>query len=107
MDKKEIPFWWPDQQTMVACSVISLFIITMMLLLLRPMPLTEAAGTLLTAMVGLLVAKVSTIVDFHFGTSKSSSLKDEAATTQAKTISDLSAPRMEAKLTTTETIKGN
>lgn len=78
-----------------------------MLLLLRPMPITGEAGTLLTALVGLLSSKVATIVDFYFGTSKSSALKDEAVKTQAQTISDVTTPHSASKIevTATETTK--
>lgn len=86
------PFWWPDLQMFVAVSLIGLYVMTVIMLLTVPMPITDSAGTLLTAMIGLLTGKVATIVDFYFGTSKSSAAKDEAAKTQAKTISDLAAP---------------
>lgn len=108
--KKTVPpFWWPELQTFVAVTIVVLFAGTIMLLLLRPMPITGEAGTLLTALVGLLGAKVATIVDFCFGTSKSSANKDEAARTQAKTIADLSAPAKVIDTSTTahEVIQGD
>ena len=54
------------------------------MLLFVPMPLTEAAGTLLTAMVGMLVTKIGTMVDFYFGSSKSAKEKDETIANLAK-----------------------
>src|SRR5258706_1074565 len=86
------PYWWPDLQMFVAITIIGLYAMVVILLLLKPMPITGEAGTLLTALTGLLTGKVATIVDFYFGTSKSSALKDEAAKTQAQTISALAAP---------------
>src|SRR5262249_13011227 len=85
------PFWWPDLQTYVAVAVITLFAFVVVMLLARPMPLSEAAGTLLTALVGLLTGKVATIVDFYFGTSKGRKDKDELAKSQAQTIANVTA----------------
>ena len=83
--------WWPDLQAYVAVTIISLYAIVVIVLLLMPMPITESAGTLLTALVGLLTGKVATIVDFYYGTSRTSALKDEAAKVQAQTIANMSA----------------
>lgn len=100
-------FWWPDLQTFIAVTIVGLYSMVVILLLLRPMPITGEAGTLLTALTGLLTGKVATIVDFYFGTSKSSALKDEAVKTQAQTISDVTAPHSASKVevTATETTK--
>lgn len=97
----ERPYWWPDLQTFVAAIVVPLYAFVVIILLLKPMPITGEAGTLLTALTGLLTGKVATIIDFYFGTSKSSAAKDEAAKTQAQTISDMTANSM-----ATETTKG-
>lgn len=101
-------FWWPDLQTFIAVTIVGLYSMVVILLLLKPMPITGEAGTLLTALTGLLTGKVATIVDFYFGTSKSSAAKDEAAKVQAQTISDIVAPgsTSKAEVTVTETTKG-
>lgn len=107
-DKKPMPpFWWPDLKTFVAVTIVLLFASTIMFLLLRPMPITGEAGTLLTALVGLLGAKVATIVDFCFGTSQSSANKDEAAKVQAQTISDMTAPEKVIDTAAHEVIQGD
>lgn len=102
-------FWFPDLQTFVVLVILPLYAFVVIMLLMKPMPITGEAGTLLTALTGLLTGKVATIVDFYFGTSKSSALKDEAAKTQAQTISDMSTPHLTSKVevTATETTKGN
>lgn len=104
---KTTPYWWPDLQSVVAVALVTTYITVVILLILRPISITGEAGTLLTAMTGLLTGKVATIVDFYFGTSKSSSLKDEAVKTQSQTISDMSAPHTTSKVevTATETTK--
>lgn len=71
------PFWFPDLQTTIACTLLFLFGAALYMLLFKPMPMTEAAGTLLTAMVGMLVAKIGTMVDFYFGSSTTSKQKDD------------------------------
>lgn len=96
---------WPDLQTFVVVILVSLYAITIMLLLLKPITITGEAGTLLTALTGLLTGKVATIVDFYFGTSKSNSLKDETVKSLADTVSPQSTSKVE--VTTTETMKGN
>lgn len=95
---------WPDLQTFVVVILVSLYAITIMLLLLKPITITGEAGTLLTALTGLLTGKVATIVDFYFGTSKSNSLKDETVKSLAETVSPQSTSKVE--VTTTETMKG-
>lgn len=65
------PYWWPDLQSIVAISLVTTYICVVVLLILKPITITGEAGTLLTAMTGLLTGKVATIVDFYFGTSKS------------------------------------
>lgn len=104
---KTTPYWWPELQSVVAISLVTTYICVVILLILRPITITGEAGTLLTAMTGLLTGKVATIVDFYFGTSKSSALKDEAVKTQSQTISDMSTPHTTSKVevTATETTK--
>lgn len=102
-DKTAPPYWLPDIQTFTAVTLVGLYATTIMLLILKPITITGEAGTLLTALTGLLTGKVATIVDFYFGTSKSSASKDEAAKTQAQTISDLAAPE---KVTVTASSAG-
>lgn len=100
-------FWWPDLQTFIAVTIVGLYSMVVILLLLKPMPITGEAGTLLTALTGLLTGKVATIVDFYFGTSKTSASKDETTKAQAQTISDMTAPHSTSKVevTATETTK--
>lgn len=74
--KMKDKFWLPDLQSFVVVILVSLYAITIMLLLLKPITITGEAGTLLTALTGLLTGKVATIVDFYFGTSKSNISKE-------------------------------
>lgn len=76
---------WPDLQTFVVLVILPLYATVVMVLLLKPMPITGEAGTLLTALTGLLTGKVATIVDFYFGTSKSSSDTDVKSQTISMT----------------------
>lgn len=71
------PLWLPDLSAFIAIMVVLLVGIIVLALLLLPIKPSEAAGTLLTAIVGMLVAKLGTIIDFFFGSSKASKEKDE------------------------------
>lgn len=68
----------------VVISLISIFAVVIGMLLVKPMPLSEAAGTLLVALIGMLSTKISTIVDFYFGSNKSSKEKDATILAQAQ-----------------------
>ncbi len=72
----------------VVMSLIGIFALVIVMLLTKPMPLSEAAGTLLVALIGMLSTKISTIVDFYFGSNKSSKEKDATilAHAQAQTV---------------------
>lgn len=102
-EAKPAPFWWPDLRMFVAVVLIGLYATTITLLMLRPMTITGEAGTLLTALTGLLTGKVATIVDYYFGTSQSGTSKDDIAKTQAQTISDITTPE---KVTVTASSAG-
>lgn len=70
----------------VAVAIFTIYGTSMIMLLFRPMPMTETAGTVLTGMIGVLTGAVVTIVTFYFGSSKSSQEKDE--TIKAMTTGD-------------------
>ena len=77
----------------VVVSLITILAVVIGMLLIRPMPLSEAAGTLLVALVGMLSTKVGTIVDFFFGSNKAS--KDKDATILAHAQAQTTAPATE------------
>lgn len=76
---------------MIAMSLIAIMGFSIVMLFLRPMPMTDAAGTLAVALVTAVTTNVGVIVGFFFGSSKTSREKDEMATAQAATIATLSA----------------
>ncbi len=94
------PFWMPDIPTMIVSSLLVIFGFVIAMLMLAPMPMTESAGTLVTAMIGMLTASISMIVSFYFGSSKSSQAKDETTRLQAETLASA------AKTTNGTTPKG-
>lgn len=83
-------------QTIVVATLMGLFVTAVMVLLVRPVTITGEAGTLLTALLGVLTGKVATIVDFYFGTSKQSALPEILPQSTSK-----------VEVTTTETKKGD
>ena len=64
-------------QGFVVVSILSIFAMAVGMLMFKPMPLTDAAGTLLTSTLGALTGAVVSIVSFYFGSSSSSRGKDE------------------------------
>jgi hypothetical protein len=76
----------------VVISLIGIFAMVIVMLLLKPMPLSEAAGTLLVALIGMLSTKISTIVDFYFGSNKASKDKDATILAQAQNGATIEAP---------------
>jgi hypothetical protein len=77
MEETKRPLWLPDAPGFIAILLLLLFGVVIMLLMLVPIYVGEAVGTLLTALIGVLASKVTTIVDFHFGSSKTSKDKDD------------------------------
>lgn len=87
-----VPFWWPDNRTFLSFSFVGMFFFTLSMLLLRPMPITDSAGTLLTALVAVITTKLVTIVDFEFGSSKQGQKTQDANTkSSAAAITTLAA----------------
>lgn len=48
-----------------------------------PGEFSPTAGTVINMLLGALVAKFTTVVDFHFGSSKQSAMKDETISNMA------------------------
>ena len=77
---------WLDLRAFVAVAMMLIFGSVTGLLLLRPMPMTEQAGSVLLTIIGMLIGKVGTIVDFYFGSNKDSKDKDATIAAQTATI---------------------
>lgn len=80
-----------DLRAFVAVSVFGIFGFVVIMLLTRPMPLTDQAGTLLLTIVGAVLAMTGSIVQFYFGSTKDSKEKDSTAQAQAQTIATMAA----------------
>lgn len=91
MKEEGVPFWYPDLRTLVAVSMIAIFAIVVVVLLVQPMPMTEAAGNVLLVIIGMLTTKVGTIVDYYFGSNKEAKEQGETSRTQAATIATMAA----------------
>jgi hypothetical protein len=91
MEQKVSPWFWPDLRSFVAISMIAIFAVVVFSLLFKPMPMTDQAGTLLLTIIGMLLAKVGSIIDFFYSSTKDSKEKDETSRTQAVTIATMAA----------------
>lgn len=103
-EEKVSPWYWPDLRSFVAIWMLGIFALVVAMLLFRPMPMTEQAGTLLLTIIGVIVAKVSSIVDFFFGSTKDSKEKDDTIRSQAVTMSAGAPVPVPPTATTTTTV---
>lgn len=72
-------------QNFISIFIISAFIGALGYWMVHPpQDFSPTAGTVINMLLGALVAKFTTVCDYHFGSSKSSSTKDQ-------TISDMAA----------------
>lgn len=99
MKEEGVPFWYPDLRTLVAVSMITIFAIVVVVLLVQPMPMTEAAGNVLLVIIGMLTTKVGTIVDYYFGSNKEAKEQGETSRSQAATIATMAATAAPTVLT--------
>lgn len=76
---------WEFLPGLIAMLLIAIFAFVMVMLMWFPMPMSEAAGTLATALVSALVTNIGMIVSYYFGSSKNSKEKDATIFEQAKT----------------------
>lgn len=68
---------WNDTQKILAFIVVCSFIIVLFILtLFPPKGMDQTMLTLVNVLLGALVAKFSSVVDYYFGSSRSSTNKD-------------------------------
>lgn len=80
---------WIDLRSFVAVWIALLLGFVTAMLMLRPMPMSDQAGNLLLILIGFLVAKFGTVVDFFFGSTKENKDKDDTNRAQAQTIATM------------------
>lgn len=78
---------WTSTQQVIAYLLVGAFIIVILgWMFLPPKSLDQAALSIVNMLIGALVAKMTTVVDFYLGSSEGSKSKDEA---QNRTIERL------------------
>jgi hypothetical protein len=82
------PWYWPDTQGFLAVAIISIMSGVLLILLLRPVTLTDTAGGMLTTIVGVLLASLKDVFAFYFNSSSSSKTKDETISNMAASAAD-------------------
>lgn len=89
---------WEMLPGMIAMSLITILAFAVACLFLRPMPMTEAAGTLAVALVSSVATSIGTIVGFYFGDTKGG--REQAATIreQAKVQADAAPAKVAEKV---------
>jgi predicted lipid-binding transport protein (Tim44 family) len=82
------PTWTNTQQIIAYALVFSFIGVIFVWMLMPPKVVDQAALTVVNMLLGALVAKFTTIIDFFFGSSQGSKAKDES---QSRTIENLTA----------------
>lgn len=86
MDEPRRPIWMPDTQSFIVIALFFIFFFVLVTLMYRPLTVNESIMTLLTALIGMLAQKMSTVIDFHFGSSRGSKEKDDAQTKMVERV---------------------
>lgn len=90
------PNWIPDTKGFIAIAVVGSFVVAVFIwMLFPPTKIDQAALTVVNMLLGALVAKFGTIVDFNFGSSQGSKDKDDA---QNKVVEKLATGVVEPKV---------
>lgn len=76
---------WELLPGLIAMSLIAILAFAIVCLFLKPMPMTDAAGTLAVALVSAVTTNIGIVVGFFFGSSKDNKEKDETIRQQAQT----------------------
>ncbi len=88
-DKTADPKTWTNTQQVIAYALVGAFIIVIFgWMFFPPKSLDQAALSIINMLIGALVAKMTTVVDFFLGSSEGSKAKDDA---QNRTIERLTS----------------
>ena len=86
-DASEIKKTWTSTQQVIAFALVGAFILVIFgWMFFPPKSVDQAALSIINMLIGALVAKMTTVVDFFLGSSEGSKMKDEA---QSRTIERL------------------
>lgn len=72
------PYWFPDTKGFLAILVVALFGTTIFVLMFKTGPADTTIFAVLTTLLGVLAGVIKDVYGYHFGSSASSSAKDEA-----------------------------
>ncbi len=101
MDNKR-PWWLPDTKGFIAIFIVGAFVTAVFVwMLFPPTKVDQAALTVINMLLGALVAKFGTVVDFNFGSSQGSKDKDDAQNKMVEKM--VIPPNSTAPITTTTT----
>jgi ammonia channel protein AmtB len=86
-DVSEVKKTWTSTQQVIAFALVGAFILVIFgWMFFPPKSVDQAALSIINMLIGALVAKMTTVVDFFLGSSEGSKMKDEA---QNRTIERL------------------
>lgn len=94
-DTAPVKHLWTDTQQIIAYLLVGGFIVVIFgWMFLPPKNLDQSALSIINMLIGALVAKMTTVVDFFLGSSEGSKAKDDA---QTRTIERLTTPPVNGK----------
>lgn len=86
-NKPAAPWWVPDTKGFLAVFIVGSFVVAIFSMIFAPpMSIPPEISAIINMLLGALVAKFGTVVDFNFGSSQGSKDKDD---TQNKVVRDL------------------
>lgn len=71
------PWFWPDTQGFLAVAIISIMSTIVLILLLRPVQMTDTVQGVLMTLIGVLTGCLKDVFAFYFNSSSGSRTKDE------------------------------
>lgn len=71
------PYWMPDTKGFLAIAIVALFGGAMFLLMFKQSPADQTVFAVLTTLLGVLASQLKEISGYYFGSSASSSQKDD------------------------------
>lgn len=77
MEPAPRPFWFPDTKGFLAIAVVVLFGATIFVLMFKSGPADTTIFAVLTTLLGVLAGVIKDVYGYFFGSSASSSSKDE------------------------------
>jgi len=96
------PFFWPDVKSFLAISVVLAIVAIVLLLLLRPIDLSDRQASILNILLGIMIGSYKDVYNHFFSSTKTEEEKSKTIAQQSAALAT-SAPAAIPVVTTTTT----